>query len=176
MPTTRIIVTDSLPLDGTTPLPADTLERLVSDPVLGISKLVLAIGEALGEIDPAALGLGISGSFMIRHLAVISDVGAHSDGSIVAVRSPAGPGGNQEQRTLVDMGPTGVQSDPAAVASGVYPLGFGLPVPVGHFLVLDTTADGAGPGPHTIQITWEPVAGAPVEIGPAFRGGPPPPP
>lgn len=172
--TIRINIANTNPLDGMSTPPANSKSRLVNNKVLGITELSLNNLEPFGLLDPGFLGLlGITGSYMIRHMAVLSGAGGaiHTDGSLVAVRSPAGPGATQKDRQLAELGPTDLRSQ----GSGMFPRGFSLPIPVGHSIVFDTAADGLGSGPHIVQVTFDAVRGQRlIQVPDEVRGGGPP--
>ena len=155
--TLRIVHQGSQPLDGTTPLPPSTLHTLREDTKLGLAVLVLPPGARFGLLDPGILRRmgGPSASNILRSLTLISQ-GAHlhARGCRVALRPP-GFGNPAHDRQLADLG---------IFAEGLIPRMPAVPAPPGHSFVFDTHADGDAPGPHLIQLTFEP-ARLPSEIG-----------
>lgn len=155
--TLRINVADTAPLDGTTALPINASDIVESTgQPQHINRLDLAIGVLFGLYNPGELGLlGLDGSYVMRHCTVFS-IGLaqggfpHLDGSVVQLVAPARPGGGVARRTIIDLAADGV-------GSGVVTEGVGVPIPVGHQIAFDTTADTLGvaaPGPHLIQMTF----------------------
>ena len=161
----RILVLDPGPLDGVTPLPVNARGRVTADPQLGIPTLTLNAGERLGVFDPGALVFGRSGSYVLRHIAVMSSNGTpHADGTFVGVRSPSRPGGGSTTRALRLLG---LGDEPDLQGTGVIPEGSSVPVPVGHFVVVDTIADGPAPGPHLVQLSFDAAEAPPFELSSA---------
>ncbi len=158
----RIVVLDPGPLDGVTPLPANARARVSAHPQLGIPTLTLNAGERLGVFDPGELIFGRSGSYVLRHIAVVSSNGTpHADRTYLGIRSPSRPGGGATTRALRLLG---VGEEPEFQGSGVIPEGSAVPIPVGHFVVVDTTADGGAPGPHIVQLSFDAAEAPPFEI------------
>lgn len=159
--TLRIVHQGTQPLDGTTPLPPSTLHTLREDATLGLAVLVLPPGTCLGLLDPGLLRRigGPASSNVLRSLTLLSrGAPLHAPGTHVALRPP-GFGNPAHDRVLVDLG---------TFAEGLVPRMPVVPAPPGHSFVFDTRADGDAPGPHLIQLTFEP-ARLPSEVHEVLR-------
>lgn len=167
----RIIVNDPDPLDGVTGLPANAQDRFVYDPSTGLYTIELAPGEKFGRFMAGGL-FGQSGSYVVKDVAVLSNGGAHADGSFVAIQGPDNPNAaGAVIRSVLPLGPT---ENELAEGTGLWPEGVNAQLPVGHSLVFDTQADGAAPGPHMIQFSLDPGVSLPFNpaISPFTGGGP----
>lgn len=153
--TIRIVHHGTEPLDGTTPLSAGVLQTLQDDPALGLAVLVLPPGTRFGVLDPGLLQR-LPGTHILRSVTLTSRAAPeHRSGSCVALRPP-GFDNPEHDRCLADLG---------AFQAGLIPRMPAVPCPTGHSFVFDTRADGRAPGPHLIQLTFEPTR-LPTELSP----------
>lgn len=152
--TVRISVPNAGPLDGTTVL--DPASVVTTDPATGITLVAVPIGATFGILDPGELGsLGQQATLLLQHISVSSKGGNHAVGSIMGVVGPTEGAVIPflPKRTLIDFG-----LDPTDdIESGVVTEGQCYPIPAGHRIFFDTTADGAASGPHVIQLSLLPV-------------------
>lgn len=148
--TLRIVHQGTEPLDGTTPIPQSALHMLREDPTRGLAVLVLPPGSRFGLLDPGFLQRlgGPSATTVLRSLTLVSQrAPGHAPGCHVALQPP-GLRNPAHARILADLG---------VFCEGLIPQMPAVPCPPGHAFVFDTRADGESPGPHLIQLTFEPA-------------------
>lgn len=150
--TFRVLVESDEPLDGVSPL---SVSDEVFDRTLGLGTIVVPVGRRFGVFDPGLFlrAGGQQSSHLLCSLTVLSrGAPEHAPDSFVALRPPGSFTGLD--RTLFTF---------AEEATGIVPMFPSLPIPPGHELVFNTVADGANPGPHLIQMTFE-WARLPTEV------------
>lgn len=160
--TLRILHQGTEPLDGHTPLSERAIESIAHDRDLGMSVLVLPPGTRFGLLEPRLVArIGAQSASTLRSFTLLSHKAPrHEPGCTMSLRPP-GFGDGKHDRVLLDLGAAGHRE-------GLYPMAPRVPCPLGHAFVFDTTADGEDPGPHLVQLTFEP-ARLPAEIGSVTR-------
>lgn len=134
-----ILVQDSAPLDGTSPLPSTAkVTRKRSE----IVEVEIPAGSPYGLFDPGEVVNLQNKDFLVVSATVISDgAPVHAAGSELRIVSPE-VGGSPREQQIRDL--SGVP--------GIFPV-FGEVVPIDHKIALDTVADGPASGPHRIELT-----------------------
>lgn len=150
----RISIPNTAPLDGATPLdPASIVTR---DPN-GVLLVSVPAASNFGILDPSDPLIGVLGAqsnLVLQHILVSSSVD-HAVGSVMGIVGPTEGGliPFLPKRTLIDFGLAPADD----VESGIVSEGQCYPIPAGHQLFFDTQADGVAPGPHVIQLSFQPV-------------------
>jgi len=151
----RINVPNAGPLDGATALDPNSIVQPFDD---GVILIAVPAASPLGLFDPSTALLGVLGAqanLILQHILVSSAGGDHAVGSVMGIVGPTEGGliPFLPKRTLIDFG-----LDPSDdVESGIVSEGQCYPIPAGHQLFFDTQADGVAPGPHVIQLTFQPA-------------------
>ncbi len=139
--TILINVTGTAALDGTT-LFDGTPETGVVDPVTGV--ISYDVVGPIGVFDLAAI-IGIRNlPLAMQGLTIENDADPHANESVVEIESPPtldNPAARARALAIQLGGKSGLFPDTNYV------------VPVDHRLAINTVADGATPGPHTIQFS-----------------------
>ena len=149
MTTIRIYVEHDGPLDGVSPLHPESTSAWNHE--LGLLEIWSPPHAALGRLHLAPLVSDGRGSeHWVEHLTVLSRSGRHAQGSLIGLAPPALTDITPEHPPALCLVDLGACED---TASGVLTEGLGVPIPVGHTLVVDTRANAKTPGPHLIQIS-----------------------